>query len=552
MTTNCSIEGLPSIACNTTIVSRILGWDGTPAQLSGIPLHATLVFSSLVQQLLLLLPLLLLWYAVYNRYFHPLSHLPGPVFLGSMFPGANILSVLSDRHPYVMEELHAKYGPVVRLEPNMVSFADAAAQRTIYTAPAIRKHDEYRAFEWGVANLFSTTDPAMAKHRRHMVIPAYGSAKVLASESIIYECGAKEVTERWNRRLAAAGGEHGSLLVDMHEEAHCLAGRIMTRLIMGQVDESVVDLIKTMRISLALGYFVPDWLQCLLARWLGFTPFVNTFKLRRHLHQFIVARRQKQELQQEHNETHTHNQHDDILQAMMDTVDPVTGTPLSVDSLVSELGVQAFAAIDTSATTVMWIFDLLFAHPHALHRLEADIIAAYPDMSEPILFDGGALFQQLPYLEAVIWESMRVRTIGAGVLSRVVHSTCSSGRVVISGHAIPAGTVVGTPMHVLHHDRAVWGSDVHEFRPERMLDDETATMVSAEKRRRLTPFSLGVRACVGRQVGLTTLAINLANLIRRFEIRPVQCPYKPLTPVYVFLLCASESKLPAVITARSN
>ncbi|CAL4914212.1 unnamed protein product [Urochloa decumbens] len=37
--------------------------------------------------------------------------------------------------------------------------------------------------------------------------------------------------------------------------------------------------------------------------------------------------------------------------------------------------------------------------------------------------------------------------------------------VEIGGVTYPAGVVVDLPVLLIHHDAAVWGSDVHEFRP---------------------------------------------------------------------------------------
>jgi hypothetical protein len=58
-----------------------------------------------------------LYKVVYNIYFHPLAKFPGPWFAvisnawyAKNWPGG--------RWPFILEDLHKKYGPIVRYAPN--------------------------------------------------------------------------------------------------------------------------------------------------------------------------------------------------------------------------------------------------------------------------------------------------------------------------------------------------------------------------------------------------------------------------------------------------
>ena len=68
---------------------------------------------------------------VYYTFFHPLRKVPGPVF--ARFSGAwrNIRYFRSTWHEDILE-LHEKYGPVVRIAPNEVSFVDPKALTALY------------------------------------------------------------------------------------------------------------------------------------------------------------------------------------------------------------------------------------------------------------------------------------------------------------------------------------------------------------------------------------------------------------------------------------
>jgi hypothetical protein len=70
--------------------------------------------------------------AVYRRYFHPLSKYPGP-FLASITRWWMVREIFSGKHEKHIRELHKKYGSIVRIAPNEVSFSDPHAIRTIYS-----------------------------------------------------------------------------------------------------------------------------------------------------------------------------------------------------------------------------------------------------------------------------------------------------------------------------------------------------------------------------------------------------------------------------------
>jgi hypothetical protein len=61
----------------------------------------------------------------------PLRHFPGPL-LAKLSDAWLIAVTFSGRRAYIIHALHQRYGPVVRIAPNELSFASAAAAHDIY------------------------------------------------------------------------------------------------------------------------------------------------------------------------------------------------------------------------------------------------------------------------------------------------------------------------------------------------------------------------------------------------------------------------------------
>lgn len=94
---------------------------------------------------------------------------------------------------------------------------------------------------------------------------------------------------------------------------------------------------------------------------------------------------------------------------------------------------------------------------------------------------------QLPYLQAVINEALRMHPSGAQGFPRI------SPGMKIDGKWVPQGTEVYTCTWVVSHS-AEYFEKPDEFLPERWIDNSYKDVKEASQ-----PFSLGYRACIGRR-----------------------------------------------------
>lgn len=120
--------------------------------------------------------------------------------------------------------------------------------------------------------------------------------------------------------------------------------------------------------------------------------------------------------------------------------------------------------------------------------------------------------KDLPYVNGVIYETLRLRTTVSVGLPRVV----SKGGAKVCGEFFEEGTVLSTPTYTTHRDERVWGADALEFVPERWIGDSAAKL-----EKHFLGFSYGPRACIGRNVAFMELKKTVATLFRKFEYRSV-------------------------------
>ena len=122
-------------------------------------------------------------------YFHPLSHIPGPLLSKITSLWIYCHSYIGDE-PALIEELHQKYGPIVRICPNQVDIADGDALKSIYVASGgFRKAPCYANYDIdGHRTLFSAMDPEYRWPRAKAVLPLFSSASIRANTHVLEEC----------------------------------------------------------------------------------------------------------------------------------------------------------------------------------------------------------------------------------------------------------------------------------------------------------------------------------------------------------------------------
>jgi cytochrome P450 len=133
--------------------------------------------------------LLLLGRCIYRLYFHPLTHISGPLF-------PKLTSLWLHYHAYIGDEassihqLHLKYGPLVRVSPNEVDISDADAVHPIYISKGgFPKAPCYGNFDIdGHKTIFSTTSHEHRAPRAKVVTPLFSTKSIRENADAINGC----------------------------------------------------------------------------------------------------------------------------------------------------------------------------------------------------------------------------------------------------------------------------------------------------------------------------------------------------------------------------
>lgn len=157
------------------------------------------------------------------------------------------------------------------------------------------------------------------------------------------------------------------------------------------------------------------------------------------------------------------------------------------------------AGSETTATAIRVTLLHVVTNPQIYNKLVAEITTAARDLDLPTPVPDSAA-KNLPYLQAVIKEGLRIWPPITGLMSKVV----PLGGDTYRGMEIPAGTVIGYSAFGLSRNKEVWGEDADVFRPERWLEGTREEMRAKEAAVDLV-FGHGRWLCLGKNVAFVEL-----------------------------------------------
>ena len=180
---------------------------------------------------------------------------------------------------------------------------------------------------------------------------------------------------------------------------------------------------------------------------------------------------------------------------------------------------QLVAGSDTTATALRAALLFVATSPPTIARLRRDMSAAGVTPAgtsrSTSTVIGNAHARSIPYLMAVIKESLRLHPPVVGALEKMAGA---AGDTLPDGRRIPPGTRIQVSTWALLRDKEVFGADADVFRPERWLEGEAGDKDSAKRRAMDRSaemvFSAGRFICMGRDIALTQLLKVISEVSR--------------------------------------
>ncbi|KAI0052784.1 putative cytochrome P450 [Auriscalpium vulgare] len=442
---------------------------------------------------------------IYNLYFHPLAHFPGPR------AAAATEIWLPYRELYKRESLsdlrirlHKKYGDIIRIAPNELHFARPTVYNEIYNMKNRWDKDYrlYRAFMLDTSS-FATTSIAKSRQRRQVLSPLFSRAAILRLQGVVWDrivdlCavlkerkssdllfGFRAFTTDTITSFCFAQNFHTTLAPDFKAPLIVALENGLPSITLRKYSAAARWIMRTIPESFLLKHGPPSITAAL--------TFIGT--LRQQIKEIL---RDPSVLQ---NTLHP------IIYHELLSPEANKGNALPDETeLLGEARVLFAAGSDTVGTALMYAVYHLLQNPSMHKRLEEELHAAWPVLHERLDFEA---LEKLPYLTAVIKEALRVSPGTPAGLPRVVPSEGA----MISGTRVPGGIVVSQSPIFVHQSEALFPNP-SQFDPERWMQNDSGQLETY-----LVTFSKGPRSCLGINLAYCELYLGLAAVVRTFEVR---------------------------------
>ena len=408
---------------------------------------------------------------------------------------------------------HASLGPIVRIQPRHVSFADPRALKEIYGhGSAILKSEYYDNVAGEYHDVANATDRADHSRKRRIMSHVFSQKQVLTMEEVI-----NEILGNFVRAIDERVGRD----IDIRYWFNLFTFDAISSLafsqsfdFLGQGDDLTlgqrangttypIKIVKTFHDAVSYASFMGHARP-------GLSSFIKSFfsivrsSSARALEDFgaMCLYKTTQRMQAgEGGRIDFFSKLEEIPKG--DTEQMPQGEKLA------EAGIMLNAGSDTTAsglTNTLW---LLARHPASFAKLRAELDEL---MSADMISPDFSMLMASPYLRACLDESLRLRPPVAIGLPRVTPKQGST----ICGHFLPGGVTVSVPILELQRDPTLFPNP-EAFDPDRWFDQAQI----ANLREYVQPFSIGGRACIGRNLAMIELTKVIATVVNRYDVELV-------------------------------
>ncbi|KAI0363959.1 cytochrome P450 [Pilatotrama ljubarskyi] len=426
---------------------------------------------------------------VYRLVLAPLARLPGPK-LSALTALPLIYREFTGKRRAWIHDLHLKYGPVVRIAPNEISFATRESAKEIYSSGGsgydkTSLYDLFTHFE--TPNIFSTLERSRHAEVKKRFAERYNKTHIMRPE---VTSTLQDNVDAFIAKCTESPGRS----VDIYLLLHCFALDGITGHLFHP--HGLHSLTNPRDYAMMEELTYPTILKEQYFRYY----FPTLGRIVADLTGYAKIR----------TEGSASGRY---------VLDTVRNAPVSAHTLLDKLRLyededpdlrlaasecmdHLVAGLDTTGDALCFLMYHLSLPSYRLvqERLHAELVA-----------NPAAPIDDLPYLDAVVKEGLRVLCPVPISFPRVV----PEGGSVIDGVRLPSGTIVSCQPYTLHRFDTRVFPDPDEFVPERWLEPSG----TAERNQLFFAFSAGGRGCIGKNLALLEMKMLLRDVYAAYRTR---------------------------------
>ncbi|KAM0942062.1 putative cytochrome P450 [Dioscorea sansibarensis] len=328
-------------------------------------------------------------------------------------------------------------------------------------------------------------------HHRHIIVPAFSIKNLNGMQNLMVETTTNMI-EEWKKLI-----DMGKHEINVEEYIIRNAAEIIAKTSFGISEEDgkmVFQKLQTMQTML----FKSNRLVGVpFSKLLSPKESQEAWKLGKEIDKLllrIITSRKDQ--------TCTINVQQDLLSILLEG-NQARKKKFTTQELVDEAKTFFFGGHETTALALTWTMFLLALYPQWQKLLREEIMEV--SNGDPL---DSTMLTKLIKMGWVFNETLRLYSPAPNA-QRQAREDIKVGDIFI-----PKGTNMWIDIVAMHHDRELWGDDVHEFKPERFMDNNNG---GCKHRMGFMPFGFGGRVCVGRNLSITEYKIVLSLILQKFS-----------------------------------
>ncbi|KAJ4407474.1 hypothetical protein N0V82_009915 [Gnomoniopsis sp. IMI 355080] len=417
---------------------------------------------------------------------------------------------LSGRYPWAVEKCLRKYGGVVRIAPNELVFANPQAFVDIYASQSkgLESFPKTNFQDRGkdLGGIAWESDPVRHREVARKLAPAFSSRAIRTLEPLVHQHldyfveRLKDIGDSsagvslldWTNWLTLDLAADLAWNQDMHQMEHATSSVYLDALLAFNSFATVMQVFKRFPLLYLFQYLL--------------VPFHK-------LKAFVAMEAATRQATLQRIESVGSTQHPDFFDYILPPGDPIRTANRELVHLGS-LGLQMMFAnwgpmADWFYGTLVYLLEEPVAYKHLVEEIRGEFDSYDSITSTTVL--------SMPYLHACLEETLRLLPTNLTGLPRY------SPGATVDGYYVPKNTHVQTSIFTLARNPKYFHQSL-EYRPQRWLPSEHPlydVAFAKDALKSLPVFSLGPRACLGREVAWMEGKLFMAKVLWRFDVLKV-------------------------------